>query len=187
MGHRGVTELHVVASMHERKKLMFELSDAFVILPGGFGTLDETVRDADLAAAAAARQADRVARTIDGYWTPFAELLDHIIAEGFARESSRRLFTMVDAVEDVIPTLLREPAPTFPTPSNGCRASPLLPCTPGHRYGSGCRVKSAAEIDFLRQHRAVLHPSRDGVMFAGPATPVRTTGTKEPHGKDQGR
>jgi uncharacterized protein (TIGR00730 family) len=40
-GHHGVTELHVVASMHERKNLMFELSDAFVILPGGFGTLDE--------------------------------------------------------------------------------------------------------------------------------------------------
>ena len=40
-GRLGVTELHVVASMHERKSRTFELSDAFVIMPGGFGTLDE--------------------------------------------------------------------------------------------------------------------------------------------------
>jgi uncharacterized protein (TIGR00730 family) len=41
LGHRGVTELHVVGSMHERKALMVDLSDAFIALPGGFGTLDE--------------------------------------------------------------------------------------------------------------------------------------------------
>ena len=112
-GHRGVTELHVVASMHERKNLMFELSDAFVILPGGFGTLDEafemlTWRQLQL------HDKPILFLNIDGYWTPFAKLVDQFIAEGFARESSRRLFAMVDAVEDVIPTLLREPAPTIP-------------------------------------------------------------------------
>jgi hypothetical protein len=42
------------------------------------------------------------------------KLLDHFIGEGFARESSRRLFTMVSAVEDVIPTLLRQPVPAIP-------------------------------------------------------------------------
>ena len=41
LAHRGLTELHIVASMHERKALMTQLSDAFVILPGGYGTLDE--------------------------------------------------------------------------------------------------------------------------------------------------
>ena len=112
-GHRGVTELHVVASMHERKNLMFELSDAFVILPGGFGTLDEafemlTWRQLQL------HDKPILFLNIAGYWTPFAELVDQFIAEGFARESSRQLFAMVDAVEDVIPTLLRQPAPTVP-------------------------------------------------------------------------
>ena len=112
-GHRGVTELHVVASMHERKNLMFELSDAFVILPGGFGTLDEafemlTWRQLQL------HDKPILFLNIVGYWTPFAELVDQFIAEGFARESSRQLFAMVDAVEDVIPTLLRQPAPTVP-------------------------------------------------------------------------
>ncbi len=112
-GHRGVTELHVVASMHERKNLMFELSDAFVILPGGFGTLDEafemlTWRQLQL------HDKPILFLNTDGYWAPFANLVDQFIAEGFARESSRRLFAMVDAVKDVIPTLLRQPAPTIP-------------------------------------------------------------------------
>ena len=42
VGHKGLTEMHVVDSMHSRKQLMFELSDGFVALPGGIGTLDET-------------------------------------------------------------------------------------------------------------------------------------------------
>ena len=41
VSHRGLTELHVVGSMHERKAMMFDLSDGFIALPGGFGTLDE--------------------------------------------------------------------------------------------------------------------------------------------------
>ena len=112
-GHHGVTELHVVASMHERKNLMFELSDAFVILPGGFGTLDEafemlTWRQLHL------HDKPILFLNIDGYWTPFAKLVDHFIAEGFARESSRLLFAMVGAVEDIIPALRRQPAPAIP-------------------------------------------------------------------------
>jgi len=112
-GHQGVTELHVVASMHERKNLMFELSDAFVILPGGFGTLDEAF---EMLTWRQLRLHDKpiLFLNIADYWTPFAELVDQFIAEGFARESSRQLFAMVDAVEDVIPTLLRQPAPTVP-------------------------------------------------------------------------
>jgi uncharacterized protein (TIGR00730 family) len=112
-GHQGVTELHVVASMHERKKLMFELSDAFVILPGGFGTLDEafemlTWRQLQL------HDKPILFLDIDGYWTQLDELVDHFIAEGFARGSSRQLFAMVSTVEDVIPTLLRLPEPAIP-------------------------------------------------------------------------
>jgi uncharacterized protein (TIGR00730 family) len=112
-GHRGVTELHVVASMHERKSLMFELSDAFVILPGGFGTLDEafemlTWRQLQL------HDKPILFLNIDGYWTPFVDLVDQFITEGFARESSRQLFATVSTVEDVIPTLLQLPAPTIP-------------------------------------------------------------------------
>src|SRR5215831_7248322 len=112
-GHRGVTELRVVASMHERKNLMFQLSDAFVILPGGFGTLDEafemlTWRQLHL------HDKPILFLNVARYWSPFEKLVDHFIAEGFAPDSSRRLFTVVDAVEDVIPTLLRQPPPAIP-------------------------------------------------------------------------
>ena len=114
-GHRGVTELHVVATMHERKNLMFELSDAFVILPGGFGTLDEafemlTWRQLQL------HDKPILFVNIGGYWTVLDKLVDQFIGEGFARASSRRLFAMVDAVEDVIPTLIREPSTAVVTP-----------------------------------------------------------------------
>ena len=114
-GHHGVTELHVVASMHERKNLMFELSDAFVILPGGFGTLDEafemlTWRQLQL------HDKPILFLNIEDYWTPFGTLVDQFIAEGFARESSRRLFAMVCKVEEVIPALLREPSAAVATP-----------------------------------------------------------------------
>ena len=108
-GHLGVTELHVVASMHERKNLMFERSDAFVILPGGFGTLDEAF---EMLTWRQLRLHDKpiLFLNIEGYWTPFDRLVDQFVAEGFASASSRRLFLMVDAVEDVIPTLVSEPS-----------------------------------------------------------------------------
>jgi hypothetical protein len=113
-GHLGVTELHVVASMHERKNLMFERSDAFVILPGGFGTLDEAF---EMLTWRQLRLHDKpiLFLNIEGYWMPFGRLVDQLVAEGFASASSRRLFMMVDAVEDVIPALLRQPAPTVPS------------------------------------------------------------------------
>ena len=108
-GHRGITELRVVGSMHARKNLMFELSDAFVILPGGFGTLDEafemlTWRQLNM------HDKPILFLNMDGYWDPLNDLVDHFIREGFVPESGRRLFAMVTRVEDVIPTLIREPS-----------------------------------------------------------------------------
>jgi len=114
-GHRGVTELRVVASMHERKNLMFELSDAFIILPGGFGTLDEAF---EMLTWRQLQMHDKpiLFLNVDGYWDPLNELVDHFIREGFVRESGRRLFTVVTRVEDVIPTLRRQPAAAVAAP-----------------------------------------------------------------------
>jgi uncharacterized protein (TIGR00730 family) len=114
-GHRGITELRVVASMHERKNLMFELSDAFVILPGGFGTLDEafemlTWRQLEM------HDKPILFLNMDGYWDPLKEIVDHFIREGFVAESGRGLFAMVTRVEDVIPALVREPTVPVATP-----------------------------------------------------------------------
>ena len=109
-GHHGVTELRVVGSMHERKNVMFELSDAFIILPGGYGTLDEAF---EMLTWRQLRLHDKpvLFANIDGYWDPLKGLIDHFIREGFAQETSRRLFIFVDKAEDILPTLLRQPSP----------------------------------------------------------------------------
>jgi hypothetical protein len=107
-GHRGITELRVVASMHARKNLMFELADAFVVLPGGFGTLDEAFEMLTW------RQLEMHDKPIlfvnmDGYWDPLDRLVEHFIREGFVPERCRGLVTMVAGVADVVPTLRRQP------------------------------------------------------------------------------
>lgn len=114
VGHREVTELRVVDSMHVRKNMMVELSDAFAVLPGGFGTLDETFETLTWRQL---RLHDKpiVLINFDDYWDPFLRLVDHVVAEGFARPECRELFTVVDRVEDVIAVIARQPRPTVPT------------------------------------------------------------------------
>ncbi len=104
IGHRGVTELRVVHSMHERKRLMAELSDAFVVLPGGLGTLDETFeiltwRQLGL------HNKPVVVVDVEGYWKPLRGLIEHLIASGFAEPWVRSQFSVVERVEDVLATL----------------------------------------------------------------------------------
>ena len=113
VGHQQVSELIVVRSMHERKALMFEMSDAFTVLPGGIGTLDETF---EIVTWRQLRLHDKPVVLVDdgGYWQPFLGLIDHIIATGFARPEIRKLFTVVGSVDDVIPTVRAAPAPAEP-------------------------------------------------------------------------
>lgn len=113
VGHQQVSELIVVRSMHERKALMFEMADAFAVLPGGIGTLDETF---EIVTWRQLRLHDKPVVLVDdgGYWQPFLGLIDHIIATGFARPGIRKLFTVVGSVDDVIPTVRAAPAPAEP-------------------------------------------------------------------------
>jgi uncharacterized protein (TIGR00730 family) len=113
VGHQGVDELHIVDSMHSRKNLMFELSDAFAVLPGGFGTLDETF---EIITWRQLKLHDKpiVLIDVDGYWRPLLRLVDHVIAQGFARPEYRALFTVVPDVEDVIAAIRKEPEPSVP-------------------------------------------------------------------------
>ena len=113
VGHGSVSELHVVSSMHERKQKMFELSDAFAILPGGLGTLDEmfemlTWRQLGLH--------DKPIVLVDenGYWHPLLALIGAIEADGYAREIVERLLTVVDGVDAVLPALARAREPVLP-------------------------------------------------------------------------
>ena len=113
VGHQGVDELHIVDSMHSRKNLMFELSDAFAVLPGGFGTLDETF---EIITWRQLRLHDKpiVVIDVDGYWRPLLRLIDHVIGRGFARPEYRGLFTVVNDVNDVIAAIRKEPEPSIP-------------------------------------------------------------------------
>jgi uncharacterized protein (TIGR00730 family) len=101
LAHPEATEMLVVPDMHTRKKVMFDRSEAFVVLPGGVGTLDETFEIVTW------RQLHRhnkpiVLLNIDGYWSHLVGLLDRIIEEGFMHKGNSALVTVVDRPEDVI-------------------------------------------------------------------------------------
>ena len=111
LAHPGATELIVVETMHDRKRLMAENADAFAILPGGIGTLDEmfeTVSWKQLGLH------DKPILLVDigGYWAPLRALLDHIVAEGFARPQTHALLQIVPTVAAVMTVLAEAPRPT---------------------------------------------------------------------------
>jgi uncharacterized protein (TIGR00730 family) len=110
VGHNGVSQLLVVGSMHERKQRMFELSDAFAVLPGGMGTLDETF---EIITWKQLRLHDKpiVLIDIDGYWQPLIALIDHGIAQGYMRPEHRQLYEVVSRVEDVFTAIANAPEP----------------------------------------------------------------------------
>jgi uncharacterized protein (TIGR00730 family) len=111
---RDVQTLTVTPDMHERKRLMFETSDAFVALPGGIGTLEETVEM--LTWSQLGRHAKPVAlANIEGYWDPLRVLFDHMRAEAFIRRDLDVGYIVVEQIEDVIPRL-REAAARSPKP-----------------------------------------------------------------------
>jgi uncharacterized protein (TIGR00730 family) len=109
VGNREIDELRVVDSMHTRKQLMFELSDAFCMMPGGFGTLEEFF---EVITWRQLGQHDKPIIVLNetGYWDPLLRLIEHGQREGFMADPTP-LFTVVDRVEDVMPTLSRQPTP----------------------------------------------------------------------------
>ena len=110
VGNPGVTELVMVETMHERKAKMYELSDGFVVLPGGLGTLDETLEIATWKQLQL-HSKPIVAVNIDGFWDPLTGLLDHVVSSGFAHHAMPSLFSTVDSVDDVFDAALCASAP----------------------------------------------------------------------------
>lgn len=90
LGHRGVQELVVVNSMHERKAKMAELSDAFVALPGGFGTLEELCEVLTWSQLGF-HDKPCALLDVDGYWKPLVEMFDNAVRCGFLRAENRAI------------------------------------------------------------------------------------------------
>lgn len=110
VGHTGLTELVIVDNMHQRKRRMFELADAFAVLPGGLGTLDETL---EIITWKQLGLHDKPVVLIDvaGYWSPLLELIEHAVASGFATRHALQLYRVATRVEDVLSVLAAAPQP----------------------------------------------------------------------------
>lgn len=98
--HKGLTTMHMVDSMHERKQIMYDNADVFVILPGGFGTLDEmfeviTWRQIGI------HEKSVIIFNQNGYWNHLIALMDNIIATRFAKPVNRTFYTVVESKDEL--------------------------------------------------------------------------------------
>ena len=117
--HAGLTELQVVETMHQRKTRMFELSDAFVALPGGFGTLDEMFEMLTWSQLGL-HSYPCAFLDVRGYYAPLRGMMDHMVGEGFVRSAQRenvwfgenmiRLFDWMSRIPDVYTSKPKEEA-----------------------------------------------------------------------------
>lgn len=114
VGHAGVTEMTVVDSMHTRKQKMFDLADAFVVLPGGLGTLEEVL---EVLTWKQLHRHDKpiLLANIDGYWDPLTAMVNAIIQKGFAKPQCSEFFITVATVEAILPSLAKAADPSIQT------------------------------------------------------------------------
>jgi uncharacterized protein (TIGR00730 family) len=99
--HRGLTELKVVDSMHAREQLMFDLSDAFVAFPGGFGTMEEIIEMITWKQMGIHGKPIVIAN-IGGYFTPLLQQFEVAIQRKFARTEDRILFGVADSTKAIL-------------------------------------------------------------------------------------
>lgn len=101
VAHPGLTKIHVVKDMHERKKMMYEMSDGFLIFPGGLGTMDELFEIMTW------RQLGYHDKPIalynsDGYYDPLIQFIDHAVSEGFVSPAHRSLLYVSSSLEEIM-------------------------------------------------------------------------------------
>jgi uncharacterized protein (TIGR00730 family) len=104
VAHHSLTELHITDSMHTRKALMSKLSDAFIALPGGFGTFEELFEV--LAWQTLKLQAKPVVLlNIHGFYDKLLAFLDHCVQEGLLKDKNRRILNVVNSVDELLALL----------------------------------------------------------------------------------
>jgi len=104
IAHHGLTELHVTSSMHTRKAMMAERSDAFIVLPGGFGTLEELF---EVLAWHTIKIHSKpiVLVNINGFYNPLLTFLDHCLHEGMMTPKKREILLVANSVNEVFSVL----------------------------------------------------------------------------------
>src|SRR5262245_5798250 len=111
IGHTGITELRIVASMHERKQVMADLADTFVLLPGGLGSLEEFFEVWTWGQLGLHEKPYGVLN-VEGYFDPLLAFVDHAVVERFVRPAHRALLVVDDDTERLLARLdALEPAP----------------------------------------------------------------------------
>lgn len=113
VGHSGLSQLHVVATMHERKALMAKLSDAFVALPGGYGTFDELCEMATWDQLGIHAK-PLVVVNVEGYFDGFLAQLDRAVADRLLKPEHRALLESVPTVDDALAAIAAWQAPPAP-------------------------------------------------------------------------
>ena len=116
VGHTGLTELFVVDSMHARKMLMASLSDAFIALPGGFGTLEELFEVVTWCQVGYHHKPVGLLN-IAGYYDPLLTFIDHAAAAGFIRPVYRPILQHAPALDALLHQLAHVELPRFVAPS----------------------------------------------------------------------
>lgn len=104
VAHRNLTDLRIVSNMHERKALMMDLSDAFVALPGGIGTLEEIVEVMSWAGLSVHAKPFAVLNT-RSYYDMLLQFLDKAVLEGFLHAAARKLLRVAQTPNDVVDVL----------------------------------------------------------------------------------
>jgi hypothetical protein len=104
IAHPGLTELHQVPSMHERKHLMYDLADGFIALPGGLGTLEELAETATWSQLGLHAK-PQVLLDVDGFWEPLLAQLDRMVDVGLVSARNRQLIQRASSAGDALAAL----------------------------------------------------------------------------------
>ena len=104
VAHRELTELHEVGSMHERKRLMYDMSDGFIALPGGLGTLDE-LAEVTTWSQLGLHAKPVVLLDVDEFWDPLVALLDRMVSVGLLKPANRELIQRAHSPDDALATV----------------------------------------------------------------------------------
>lgn len=101
VAHEHLTALHITDTMHERKAMMAELSDAFIALPGGFGTFEELLETITWAQLQL-HEKPVILFNVNGYYDLLIEFIDHAVENGFISKENRRLLKVADTADECI-------------------------------------------------------------------------------------